>query len=57
MFKPGIFEYEVVGFGDGGGDLNVKRDVVGGDAHFGGERSVREGCAEGVVDERPVQPS
>jgi hypothetical protein len=51
-----IFKTENIGFRNGGGDINPKRDMVGSSPGEDGENSIRETLIPAQIDKSSVQP-
>jgi hypothetical protein len=55
VLEPGIFEEETTRGGNGGGDGNKERDMIGCGARTRGEGGVWEGLVPGIVEQSSIQ--
>jgi hypothetical protein len=55
VLELGIFEEETMRGGNGGGDGNKERDMIGCGAWTRGEGGVGEGLVPGIVEQRTIQ--
>jgi hypothetical protein len=54
--NPIVLKTKEFGFGDGGGDINLQRNVVGGGSSKRGENSTRKHLIPGEVNKHSVKP-